>query len=611
MDIFTQIAIVMSLAAVLVWVARRFKQSAIVAYLLLGFLVGPSGFSILPADVSATNLSEIGLVFLLFFIGLEFELATLKMSAKLAVGGTLVQVGLTAGAVMAIVLLRGGTAIEGILIGIGLGLSSTAIVIKAFEERQEADSQTAKTALTVLLGQDLVAMLVSAVVPLLYPGRSAEWGVLVGLFVGVPLLFIFAQRFLPWLLKRAAVSQDPESFGLASLAACLAVAVGAHAMGANMGLGAFLGGLVFAGSPYKHQMRADLATLKHLALGFFFLCIGMLIDGRYIVTHLPIIVLGLVVLVTLKMVVAGLVFRMFGSPWTIAAGAGLSIAQAGEFTFVLAMSANEGGLLSKDLYQLTIALAILSMVPSPALVARARQFGHWCAEPALRRRRAALADGPSKDSAPKKALKTGASPTLVEPDDDDTMIVAPNRAIVVGYGPVGKTLCRILERFGVRPCVVDLKPETIKRLVDIDRDAIFGDASRREVLHAAGIDRARYLIITLPDYQSRLPIIASAREINPKVTILSRARYLSEQRALDLAGVSLAAYEECEVAAELARLLLTQLKADPKLVEEEVKRLRSEIAMRTGFTRAMPRLDQVTTAQMLSEISQSLRSHDE
>lgn len=603
MDIFTQITLLMALGAVLVWGVQRFGQSAIFGYLLLGLLAGPSGFQLLPQHVSASELSEIGLVFLLFFIGLEFELHTLQLSIRLALVGSLVQVGATAAAIAAIVLARGGRLAEGIILGIGLGLSSTAIVVKAYEEKKEADSATAKTALTVLLGQDLVAMIASAILPLTWSGGSMPWSKLLGLFIGVPALFLIANRFLPKLLKAAAVARDSETFGLASLASCLLVAVGSHALGASMGLGAFLGGLVFANSPFKHQMRADLATIKHLALGFFFLCIGMLIQGRYIIQHLPLIICGLVVLMVLKATIAIAVFRLFKSPWSIAAGAGLAISQAGEFTFVIATAARDGGVVSSDFYQLAIALAILTMVPAPMIVARSRRFGQWAGGPL---------SGEDHHAKPKERREKRARDPEQKhsANDDDTIVVAPNRAIVVGYGPVGKTLCRILERFGVRPCVIDLKTETIQRLIEIGRDAVFGDAGRREVLLAAGVDKARYLMITLPDYASRMPIITSARQLNPKITIFSRARYLGEQRGLELAGVTFAAYEECEVAAELARLLLTELNVESHRIDREVSRLRSEISMRTGFTRAMPRLDAQVSAEMLREISESLTKHD-
>jgi monovalent cation:H+ antiporter-2, CPA2 family len=403
---------------------------------------------------------------------------------------------------------------------------------------------------------------------------------LVGLFVGIPILFLLTNRLLPMIMRRAAVSQNQEAFCLASLGACLVVAVMAHNLGATLGLGAFLGGLVFAGSPYKHQIRADLTTIKNLALAFFFLAIGMMIRLDYVLRDLPALIVWLAAVLVIKSAIAFGVFKLFRSPWSVAAGAGLAISQVGEFTFVLATLAQQGGIMSEETYQRLAALCVLSMIPAPAMVARSRAFGQWIGRIV------------ANEKPPAHELEEeGGEPVLA---GEDTVVAAQNRAIVVGYGPVGRTLCRILMRFGVRPCVIDLKPATVRKLTEIGREAIFGDAARREVLLAAGIMDARYVIITLPDYASRTPVVACARMLNPRIAIYSRARYLSEQRGLEMAGVSHVAYEECEIAVELARQLLSELAVRSERIEKEISRLRSEIAVRSGFTQMIPRLEPTT-----------------
>lgn len=600
MDIYSKIAVIMAAAAGLVWLARRFRQSAIIGYLFLGAVVGPGGLGFFDYETALSGMSEFSLIFLLFFIGLDFDLATLKRRSGLAVLGTTVQCGVTAVVVAAAAMCFGTGPVAAAVIGFALALSSTAIVVKAFEDRNESDSPASQSALTVLLGQDLLAMTAALFLPLVFGAQSAGFGgKMLKLAIGLPVLFFGASRLLPILFKRAALSRNAELFGLASLAACLAVAVLAHGLGAGMTFGAFLAGLVFTGSHFAHQIRADLVTVKNLTLAFFFLCIGMMIDARELLAQLPQLVLALVLLTAVKTVVAVGAFRIFRTPWSIAGAAGLALSQAGEFTLVVATAAKSAGVLGAEAHRFVIALSILTLLPAPALVGLGRRFG------ALLEKRfgkpdsisplpvaASLASGDAA-AADGRRDPDGALPQLVESLQE--------RAIVVGYGPVGRTLCRLLERFGVKPCVIDLDPETVKKLHEIGREAIFGDASRRDVLEAAGVAAASSLLVTLPDFASRAPILACARTLNPNLTIFSRARYLAERRGLEAAGADHVAYEEAEVAAELVRELLTTRAVRPDRVEREVARLRSEIAVRSGFTRAVPTLDPTTSVQILKQ----------
>ncbi len=576
MDLFSKIAAVTLLAAVLVWTVQKLRQSAVVAYLALGVLVGPSVFGIMPSGEAVEHFSEIGVILLLFFIGLEFHFEALKSMLRFATLGTLTQIVLTAAGTGGGCLALGLRPTESLVVGIAMALSSTAIVMKSFEERRESDSTTAYASLAILLGQDIAALLVVAALPLVLPPDpesssglppAATFGIMI---VALPTLFLVGRRALPWAFRTLAVARNQEAFALCSLGACLAVAVLAQRAGASPALGAFLAGLVLSDSPYSHQIRADLTTVKNLALAFFFVTVGMLMDLAYVTSHLPLMVFGLVVVVALKTVLGAITFRLFRFPWSIAAGGGLALSQVGEFAFVLAAATKKGGLLGNDAHQLLIALSVLTMLVAPALVSRSRTFGQW-----VSRRLGGGAEPP----APVKPAPRGHTAKTGTVDK-----APPTRAIVVGYGPVGRTLCKILIRFGVRPCVVELKLDTVQRLQSMGRDAIFGDAGRREILLAAGVAEARYLIITLPDFASRAPIITSARAINPSVMIMSRARYLDERKGLEQAGASHVSYEECEVAAELARHLLSELDVREDLVDHELARVRSEIAVRSGFT---------------------------
>jgi CPA2 family monovalent cation:H+ antiporter-2 len=565
-DLVARIAAITAAGALLVWLNLRVRQSSVVAYLALGVLSGPSGFAILQSGEGAEELAGIGLVLLLFFVGLEFDLKAILKFAKFAAPATLLQVGLTTAALGGIAILLGFSTGQAILTGLAMALSSTAIVMKSFEEHRETDSAIAQASLGVLLGQDIAALLVVAMIPLFaatgagqaHEGPSAP--VALGMMVvGVPLLFFVARKTLPWLFKQVALAKNEEILTLTSLAVCLVVAFVTHRLGAGLQLGAFLGGLVFSGTTYQHQIRADLTAVKNLSLAFCFVSIGMLMDLGYVVDHAGFLAAAVVVLILVKLLIGTISFRILHLPWTLAAATGLALSQVAEFAFIVAQAGVRAGILTQPQLQMTFAVAIMSMLVAPAMVRRSRAFGEWVAA--------------------RFEKKGGGSSREIAPPVPEVV-----RAVVVGYGPVARTLCKILIRFGVQTCVIDLDLKTVQRLVAMGREAVFGDATRREVLHAAGLSSARYLIVTPPDFATRARIIVSARTVNPGVSVISRARYLEERTGLEDAGASDIAYEEAEVAAELARLLLEELHVKPELLAAEISKLRGEIAVRTGFT---------------------------
>jgi monovalent cation:H+ antiporter-2, CPA2 family len=585
-DVISGIAIVAVAAAVLVWLLQKLGQSAVIAYLVLGVVCGPSGARLLDASEEVGHLSEIGVVFLLFFIGLEFHVSTLRRTAGLVFGGTALQVIACGAPVFGAAMLFGLGWREAFVLGICTALSSTAIVMKAFEDRGEADTPAAGASLSILIGQDLVALLAVAALPAMLGARPAggqspavDFAVMA---VSLPILFVVSRKLFPFMFRRAALARNQEAFALCSLAACLLVAFAAHQLKASYALGAFLGGLVFAGTPYAHQIRADLASLKNLALGFFFFTVGMLLDVSFAISHVPLVLGCLVCLMAMKATAISLVLGGFGSPWSVAAAAGLALCQVSEFAFVLAASAKASGALSTETSQLLLAVAVLSMLVAPTLVARANLFGRKMAGILGR-------DVRSPAAPPAAAVEHRAVGSSVVDGESTITGQETVRAVVIGYGPVGRVLCKILIRFGVNPCVIDLQLDTVRKLHGIQREAVYGDAAKREVLEAAGVPTARYLLITLPDLGTRAAVAASARAVNPQITIITRARYLVERVPLEQSGADHISYEEAEVAAELSRLLLNQLGVREDLLQHEIRKLRSEIAIRTGFTQVFRR----------------------
>lgn len=591
---FDNAALVLAAAALLVWLLHRIGQSSIVAYLLLGVAAGPYAFDRVPSGAVVTQLADVGVVLLLFFIGLEFDVRRLKRMARLATLGAAAQLLATTLPLAALARLLGIGWVEGLALGFCLAVSSTTIAMQVFEERREADSHVAIECVALSIGQDLAAMAVLALSAVLFGpgtigggegggasahGGASSWQLLY--LLGLPVVFALARFALPRLFQKIALAAHSEAFALASLAACFVVAALANQLGASLALGAFLAGMVFADTPLEPQIRADLATIKRLTLGLFFVSIGMLVDLAAVARHWPLLLAATVVVVVVKTAAAALTLRALGRPWSSAAGTGLALAPISEFAFVLASSAGGRALFSAETQALLVPLVVVSMLPAPLQVAWSIRFGRWFAH--------WKSGADEKRVAVRRARREAVAPPAA-PAEPAAL------AIVVGYGPVGRTLCRILLRMGLRVVVIDYNHATVERLRSLGRAAVFGDAAQRDVLRAAQIEAAKWLVVTLPDAASRVAIVATARAVKPRLNIVVRARYLEEKGTLERVGADSIAYEEAEVAVELARLLLRQLHAAPALLEAEVASIRSEIAVRTGFSLVLPAAEKVAAA---------------
>ncbi len=555
------VALIATATAALLWALRSFGQSPIVAYLAVGALVGPTGAALLPNTQLVGQLGEIGVTLLLFFIGLEFHVEDAKRAFKIATLGTLIQILATAAVFALLAPFVGITGHARWVVGFAMALSSTAIVIKAFVDRREEDSLTARTSVALLVGQDVLALVAMALLPLIgsaATGSASASGHLGLIFL--PILFLAARVGLPWTFERLALAQHREAFTIFSVTAVILVATAAHALGAGAAFGAFLGGLVLAGSALAPQIRAELVTIKDLSLALFFISVGLNLDLKHIGSHLPLLLGVLLAVTAIKLVITTVAVLPFRIPMPSAIGTGVALSQVGEFAFVLTQAA--GSMLGAADRQFVLSVAVLSMLPAPALVNASRKIGRSFAN---------------------LVAPNISGPNSSKVDRSDTY----HRAVVVGYGPVGITLCNILIKCGVTPSVIDINLETVRRLKSIGRSAVYGDASRPEILEAAGIRQAHYLVLTLPDMASRMSIIAQAKALVPDIHIVTRARYLDEAPQLIAAGIHAGAYEEVEVAAQLARVLLRELGATPEQLDHEVERLRREIGRRSGFTRAI------------------------
>lgn len=568
--LLTTIAVGFTLALALGIAARWLKMSPIAGYLLAGIIISPHSPGFVGDSDQASQLAEIGVILLMFGVGLHFHLKDLLAVRAIAIPGALLQSVAATLVAMLIAHLTGWTWSAGLVLGIAVSVASTVVLLRVLMDNECLETSSGHVAVGWLIVEDLITVLVLVMLPALASHKEGGSGVLATIGLAVFKLAVFGglvafagPRFVPWLLLRVARLRSRELFTLAVLVMSIAVAVAAYfAFGASLALGAFLAGMLVGQSNFSHQAGAEMLPLRDAFAVLFFLSVGMLFDFG-VILHMPGLVFGvlLVVLVVKPLIAFAIVIFLRHSLRTaLMAAAGL--AQIGEFSFILAQLSKSLKLLPDESEAVLVAVAVVSICLNPYLfktllklepwIARRPKIGPWLTRRGEARGNALNASHASKDKT------TGA------------------QAIVVGYGPVGQTVTWLLREFDVEPMIVDLSVDTVAELHNQKRPVLFGDAARPDILRQAGILDARFLIITLPDADARMTIIAAARELNPQINILTRARFLSENPTLREAGVTNIRFDEVETAAGLAEVVLGSLKVDPKLIDQKILDIRRE-----------------------------------
>lgn len=500
-----QLVLILLAAAVLIVVLFRFlRLPPLLGYLLIGAALSPHGFGWIPDTEETRSLAEFGVVFLMFSIGLEFSLPRLSTMKHLVFGLGLLQVGLIMAVTLAIAVAWGMDWRTGIVLGGVLAMSSTAIVGKMLEERLEINSHHGRQIMGVLLFQDL------AVVPLLIiiPALSVEpenlafllgTAVLKALVVFALLLY-FGQRLLQPLFHLVARQKSAELFVLNVLFVTLGLAYLTGQAGLTLALGAFLAGALISETEYRYQVEADIRPFRDVLLGLFFVTIGMQLNLKIVAGNLGWVVLLVALLIVGKGIIIMALSRLFRAPVSVAFRVGASLAQGGEFGFVLLSLAALTGVLAPELAQIVLASMVLSMLAAPFIIEHSEHLARHVSGADWLNQAAALH---------KIAVQT---------------MAAEAHVIVCGYGRCGQNLTRFLDKEGISWIALDLDPARIKDAAAGGENVVYGDASRREVLTAAGLLRARALIVTYVDATSALKVLSHAQEMRPDLPVVVRTR---------------------------------------------------------------------------------------
>lgn len=581
MPLVTTLAAAFASAWLLGVLARKAGLSPIVGYLLAGVVIGPHTPGFVGDVALAGQLAEIGVVLLMFGVGLHFHLRDLLAVRSIAVPGALLQSAAATLLGVAVAVAFGWSVVAGLILGLAISVASTVVLMRVLEDRQLLNSIHGHVAVGWLIVEDVLTVVVLVMIPVvadaLRGGQGpaalapqavmAALGMALGKLAALVGLVLFAgSRVIPGLLELAVRLRSRELFTLTVLALAIAVATGsALFFGASMALGAFLAGMVVGQSPVSQQAAAEALPLRDAFAVLFFVSVGMLFDPKFLVRE-PALVLSVlgIVLVAKPLVALGAVAALGYSTRT-GLTAAFGLAQIGEFSFILGELARQHELLPPAGPNLLVACALVSISVNPWLFRRLDAVEEWLrSQPRLWRLLNARAE---KRRDRINADATGAVEKLATP-----------LAVIVGYGPVGRSVDRLIRQAGIATVVIDLNLDTVSALAQQGRLALFGDASHAEILKHAGIARASHLVVTLPHSLNRGPLIAAARQLNPALQILVRARYLRERGELEQAGASAACYEEAEAAVALARRVLRDIGQDEVTIERESERIRRELA---------------------------------
>ena len=574
-QLFADLLIILLVSVPVAFICLRLKLPLLVGLMLTGIAIGPSAFGLIEEVSAIEVLAEIGVMLLLFTIGLEFSLKRLaEMKRLVLIGGGLqviVTIAVTAGAAV----LLGRSVDHAIFFGFLVALSSTAIVLKSYVERNEVDSPHGRAGIGILLFQDISIVFMLLAIPLLGGEDVVSFASIVinlgSSLLALAILVLAAWFLLPKFLKQVVHLRSPEAFLLTVVLLCLGMSWVTSHFGLSLALGAFIAGMVLADSDYSHQVTSEVLPFRDVFNSLFFVSIGMLLSLTALVANIGAVLLLVIGLIVGKALIIWAIVRILGYPQRVATMTGLGLAQIGEFSFVLARAGQGANLLSDIDYQKFLAASIISMIATPFLISLAPRIGYFI--------QSILRDGSAAD---------------VENTEEDIHLTSSGglqqHVIIVGYGLNGRNLARVLRAVGVPYMVLELNADVVRRAKAKGEKINFGDATRREVLLHAGIDQAWALVLAMSDAAAARRTVDLAHKLNSNLHIIVRTRYVSEITELFDLGANEVIPEEFETSIEIFSRVLHRYGTPRDLIEQQIARIREQgyEMLRSASSPALP-----------------------
>ena len=550
--------VVFGVAIGIAFLFHHLRMAPVVGYLMAGVLLGPSALGIVKDTGLIEVLAEVGIILLLFLIGIEFSLDEFIRANRTVFAGGFLQIILTASAVLLVALALGLSFEKGIFTGFLVAMSSTAIVLKLLTDRGEIDSPKGRLCAGILIFQDLSVVAIVLLMPLL-AGRSGLSTANIALnvlwalvFVGI--VVVVSRNVVPLMLYRIVRTHNRELFLISIVLICFGTAWLTSLVGLSLALGAFLAGLVISESEYGHQAFSEVLPLKDIFSILFFISIGMLLDFSSVLRYPGIILLVVITIIVIKLAIGSLVPVALGYPLKIGVLVGVALSQIGEFSFVLSKEGLSSGLISVTEYQVFLASSIITMMFTPFMIQKSDKFSEYIERLPVPH---AFKLGKLHDEAPDKAdLKS--------------------HVIIVGFGLNGRNVSRVLSSSCIPFVVLELNPETVRSEKKLGVPISYGDASKEPVLDYAGIATARCMVVAISDASATRRIVELARRLNPSIYIIARTRYTSEVNPLYSLGADDVIPEEFETSIEIFSRVLNRYFIPMDEIERHIGEIRRD-----------------------------------
>lgn len=562
LPLLNDILILLSFSVFIVLALQRLRLPSIIGFLVTGAIIGPYGLSLVKAVEQVELLSEVGVILLLFVIGMELSLRQIAdMKRTVLIGGGL-QVGLTVAVAAAIYHALGDTHWnEAVFAGFLFSLSSTAIVLKMLQDRNELNMPHGRNALSVLIFQDIIVVPMMLFTPIMAGDGGSVWSAAGGLVLKTALVLLVtllsARYLVPRLFHAVAKTRSKELFLLVTFTLCFAVAALTSEAGLSLALGAFLAGLIISESEYSHQATSIILPFRELFTSFFFVSVGMLLDMEFFLTHLDDILLLLLAVVLIKSIIAGGAMALLGYPARTVMLTGMVLFQVGEFAFILSKTGIAHGLLTEATNQYFLSVSILSMVLTPFMV--------MGAEPLTRKLLGRLGQMGWHREVWTALDKKAAPPDALQ-----------GHLVIVGYGMNGKNLSRAARYSGIPYVVIELDAELVKKARSQKVPIVYGDATHAHILEGVQIHEARSVVIAISDPRSTANIVREVRDLAPSAYLIVRTRYVKEIPELKALGADEVIPEEFETSIEIFSKVLDNFLVPEHEVDQLIGRIRSD-----------------------------------
>jgi len=561
-------------ALILGYGTHRLGLSPIVGYLLAGLAVGPHTPGFIADNTLAVQLAEIGVILLMFGVGLQFHFKELLEVRRVAIPGALCQSFVATALGCLVGREFGWSWSAGLIFGLAISVASTVVLLRVLADNHDLHTPIGHIAVGWLVVEDLFTVLALVLLPVVFGADRAEpggvalalgWSV-VKLGLLMSFTFFVGDRLIPWLLGRVAATRSRELFTLTVLVLALGIAVGAAKLfGASMALGAFLAGMVVGRSEFSLRAASEALPMRDAFAVLFFVSVGMLFDPQYLWEAPGLVTATLGVILLGKPLAALGIVLLLRYPLRVALAVAVALAQIGEFSFILASLGKELGILPEGATNTLVAAAIVSISLNPLLyrsidLLEARTKRHPRVWRWLNGR-----------------VRAGVSGNRVSETKPVPAPAPQYRAIIIGYGPVGRTVARLLSENEVEPTIVELNLDTVRRLRAEGVPAVYGDATHRDTLKEAGVEHAISLILSAAGMHGSEEVIRLTRELNPRIRVFARTAYLREIPALRRAGADAVFAGEGEVALTMTEFILRQLGATSEQIDRERERIRTEL----------------------------------